>query len=57
MMLTVTLLLFALGAYGIARVAQEVMDRRGLNLMDVLLWLGLAERPIEPGPPRAHPGA
>ena len=51
-MLIVTLLLFSLGAYAIARVAREVMDRRGLDLMSVLLWLGLAERPIEPGPPR-----
>jgi hypothetical protein len=48
----VTLFLFALGAFGIARLAQEVMNRRGLDLMSVLLWLGLAERPIEPGPPR-----
>jgi hypothetical protein len=53
-MLGVALFLFALGAYGIARVAQEVMTRRGLDLMSVLLWLGLAERPIEPGPPRAR---
>jgi hypothetical protein len=52
-MLTVTLVLFAIGSYGIARVAREAMSRRGLDLMAVLLWLGLAERPVEPGPPRA----
>ena len=55
-MLCVALFLFALGAYVIARLAHEVMSRRGLDLMSVLLWLGLAEHPIEPGPPRAYPG-
>ena len=54
-LLCVTLFLFALGAYGIAKVAKEAMDRGGLDLMGVLLWLGLAERPIGPGPPRARP--
>lgn len=53
-MLCVTLFLFGLGAYGIARVAQEVMTRRGLDLMSILLWLGLAEHPVAPGPPRAR---
>jgi len=51
-MLCVSLLLFVLGVYGIAKVAQEVMNRRGLDLMSILLWLGLAERPIAPAPPR-----
>ena len=50
--LCVTLFLIAAGAYGIARVVQALLRRNGLDLMSVLLWLGLAERPIEPGPPR-----
>ena len=51
-MLAVTLFLFSLGICAIAKVAQHAMNRLGLDTLSILLWLGLAERPIEPGPPR-----
>jgi len=45
--LSVTLCLCALGAYGTAKVTRKVLERFGLDLMTVLLWLGLAEYPTE----------
>ena len=51
-MICVSLSLFAIGAVAVAKVAQAVLGRLGLDLMSVLLWLGLAERVVEPPPPR-----
>lgn len=50
--LCATFFLFALGVYVVGKVAQQVMNRLDLDLLSILLWLGLAERHIEPGPPR-----
>lgn len=44
--------LLALGAYATVKVASHVMTRVGLDLMSALLWLGLAEWPLEQ--PRAQ---
>lgn len=44
-----TLTLCTLGIYGVARAARAVLDRFDLDLMSVLLWLGLAERPAPRG--------
>ena len=53
-MLTTTLALCALAMWGAAKAIRAVMDRLGLDVMTVLLWLGLAERPSDPQPPRAR---
>jgi hypothetical protein len=44
-MLFITLLLCALGIFAVAKASQTLLRRFGLDLMSVLLWLGLAERP------------
>jgi hypothetical protein len=41
----VSLALAALGAVVVAKVAQAAMRRLGLELFNVLVWLGLAEPP------------
>ena len=42
------LLLCAVGAFLVARGSLAVMRRLGLDPVATLMWLGLAERPIEP---------
>jgi hypothetical protein len=54
-MFLVTVLLFALGAYGVARTSRRAMRRLGLDPMETLLWLGLAEWPSERAPRRRRP--
>jgi len=54
LMLVITICLSALAAGAIARTAQVVMRRRGLDTITVLLWLGLADWPREPRAPRAR---
>jgi hypothetical protein len=51
-MLVITLLLCALAICAVAKVARVVMRRFGLDPMDALLWLGLAERPSGNRPAR-----
>lgn len=52
LMALVTLCLLALAVAVVARGTQEAMRRLGLDPMGTLLWLGLAEQPLEPLPPR-----
>lgn len=44
-MLIITVSLCALAVLGVAKAGQAVLRRFDLDLMTVLLWLGLAERP------------
>jgi hypothetical protein len=44
---TVVLALSIAGSLVIAKVAHAAMTRLGLDLWDVLLWLGLAETPVD----------
>lgn len=46
-MLAVSLALCTLVLLGVAKATQVALDRLGLDLMAVLLWLGLAETPID----------
>ena len=41
-----------LGACLVAKGAQVGARRLGLDVLQVFLWLGLAERPLQPLPPR-----
>ena len=50
--LVITLVLSAIAIYAAANITRKAMDRLGLDPMTALLWLGLAERPSEPRPPR-----
>ncbi|HYH57899.1 MAG TPA: hypothetical protein VD790_01590 [Thermoleophilaceae bacterium] len=54
-MFFVSLALCTVGIVAVAVAARHVMARLGLEPMDALLWLGLAERPVDAAPPR--PGA
>ena len=45
-------LLFTLTAWGLLKAALVITTRLGLEPMEVLAWLGLAERPV--GTPRAR---
>jgi hypothetical protein len=56
-MVCITLGVCALVVGGIAKASHEIMRRLDLDLMTVLLWLGLAEWPLEPRPRRHHPTA
>ena len=49
---SVTLCLCAVAVAAIAKGAQVVIDRLGVDLMAALLWLGLAEWPSETRVPR-----
>jgi hypothetical protein len=44
-MLFITLVLCAVGIGGVAKAGQVAMRRLGLDPMELLLFLGLAERP------------
>ena len=44
-MLLTTLSLCALAVFGVAKAGQSALRRFDLDVMTVLLWLGLAERP------------
>ncbi len=48
----VVALLFTLTVWAIVKAALVITARLGLEPMDVLAWLGLAERPV--GTPRAR---
>jgi hypothetical protein len=43
----VVLLLGGVGCLVVTKVAHVAMKRLGLDLWDVLLWLGLAEAPVD----------
>ena len=45
--LVVTVLLFALAAWVVARASMRILRRLGLDPMAVLVALGLAEEPVE----------
>ena len=47
-----TVVLCALAIYAVVRASRAAMHRLGLDPMPTLLWLGLAERPTGPPPPR-----
>jgi hypothetical protein len=51
-MLVITVVLSATAIYAAAKVTRKVMDRFGLDPITALLWLGLAEWPSDPRPPR-----
>jgi hypothetical protein len=44
--LCVAAVLWVLGVWVVARVTLGVVTRLGLDAMEVLLWLGLAEEPV-----------
>ena len=52
LMLLTALFLSALAIFAMARLMKAAMDRFDLDLMTALVWLGLAERPSAPAPPR-----
>ena len=52
-MFLVAVVLTAIAIYAMARVTRSVMDRFDLDLMSALVWLGLAEWPSDPAPPRS----
>ena len=51
-MFLTALVLSAVAIYVMGRLTKAAMDRFDLDLMTALLWLGLAERPTAPAPPR-----
>jgi hypothetical protein len=56
-MVLTTIALLALGMCAVAKAAHTVLRRFDLDLMSVLLWLGLAERPSRRQPPRPQAAA
>jgi hypothetical protein len=44
-MVLITVSLCALAVFGVAKASQAALRRLDLDVMTVLLWLGLAERP------------
>jgi len=55
-LLTVTAVLFALGAWAVVRLSGRALHRLGIDPLGAALWLGLAEHPPEDVPvPRARP--
>ena len=50
--LVITVALSGIAIWAAAQVTRKAMDRLGLDPMSALLWLGLAEWPSEPRPPR-----
>ena len=51
-MFLTALVLSAVAICVMGRLTKAAMDRFDLDLMTALLWLGLAERPTAPAPPR-----
>lgn len=52
----VSVLLCVLVAYAIAKTSLAIIQRLGIDPLALLLWLGLAERPIEPRSARRRLG-